>query len=235
MSGTVANAPVVIDHAEYAITAPSPDLIQYDESRSCVTFTVRPGDQAPYDRKRARPYERAELINLSAFPFGKPVTISYFQYIAPGSAATRPAIIGQIHNTGPADRPQPFAAMRVDGQSQYLVTYSGGGIHDPRKSTVRWSAPLVLGRWVHWTWQYTPSRTNTTLRIWRDGTPIFDAPLQLGGYTGPRGPYWQFGIYRSKDRTTMRVAYAAMRVRPGPPTIPPAVPPRPSCPVKPLP
>jgi hypothetical protein len=210
-------SPVIIDRTEYFISAPSADTIRHDERQSCTVFTVRPGDQAPYDRQRGRPYERAELISRAPFPFGKSATISFFQYIAPGSAATRPAIIGQIHNTGgQSERPQPFVAMRVNGGVQYIITHSGGERHAARKTAVRWSAPVVVGRWVHWVWEFTPDRVMTTLRIWRDGTAIFDAPLRLGSYDGPRGPYWQFGIYRSKDVKTMRVAYASVTMRPGP-------------------
>lgn len=216
MNHLPASVPVIINDAAYAITAPSPRLIQHDEHSSCTIFTVKPGDQAPYDRQRGRAYERAELINLSAFPFGKAETISYFQYIAPGSAATRPAIIGQIHNTTvPGSGPQPYVAMRVNGAFQYVVTNSGSGPEASRKSVVRWSAPVIFGRWILWTWQFTPDRIDTRLQIWRDGIPIFSAPVRLGGFTDPRGPYWQFGIYRAKDSTTMRVAYASVSIRPG--------------------
>lgn len=216
MNDVAADARMFIGGAPYAISAPSADLIQRDERSGCTIFTVRPGDQAPYDRQRGRPYERAELINLAALPYGKSALISYFQYIAPGSAASRPAIIGQIHNTAvPGSGPQPFVAMRVNGSTQYVATNSAGGKGASRKTTVRWSAPVVVGRWIHWVWQFRPDRSDTTVQIWRDGVAIFDAPVRLGGYTDPRGPYWQFGIYRSKDTTAMRVAYAAVSVRAG--------------------
>ncbi len=210
---------VVVGQTEYAVSAAAPENIQLAPDGACAVFTVRPGDVAPYDRIRRRPYERAEFINLKPFAFGEAQVISFMQYIAPGSAASgnRPAVIGQIHNTGgQTRRPQPFVAMQVVGTRQRIVTFSGGGEHQSRKSVAQWEAPVEAGRWTQWTWEFVPDRTETKLQVWRDGVQLFPAALELGGYDGPRGPYWQFGIYRSKDTTTMRVGYAEMTVRSGP-------------------
>ncbi len=207
---------VVIDQAEYAISAASPKTIQLGQEGACLVFTVRPGDVAPYDRIRSRGYERAELIRLRAFPFGETTTISFRQYIAPGSkaASNRPAIIGQIHNTGgQTARPQPFVAMQVVGEKQRIITFSGGGTQEVRKSAVRWEDPVVTGRWVDWIWAFKPDRTETSLQVWRDGVQLFPNALNLGGYDGPRGPYWQFGIYRPQDLSMMRVGYANVTTR----------------------
>ncbi|MFZ2981674.1 MAG: hypothetical protein WA085_11645, partial [Sphingobium sp.] len=96
----------IIGDAEYVYAASSRHAFRIDRRSSCVTMTVRPGDRASYDRARNRPFERAELLSRIALPFGRPATITYFQYIAPGSTASLPAIIGQVHNSAEAsERP----------------------------------------------------------------------------------------------------------------------------------
>lgn len=210
---------VIVGQAEYAVSAPSSENIRLAPGGGCAVFTVRPGDVAPYDRMRGRPHERAELIGLKPFTFGKVEVISFMQYIAPGSAASRdrPAVIGQIHNTGGQTKlPQPFVAMQMVGKRLRIVTFSGGKTLAAPKSVARWEVPVEVGRWIRWTWEFAPDRTETKLQVWRDGVPLFPAALNLGGYDGPRGPYWQFGIYRPKDMTAMRVGYADMTVREGP-------------------
>ncbi|WP_354957072.1 heparin lyase I family protein [Sphingobium sp. CECT 9361] len=201
-------------------------------------MTVRPGDRASYDRARNRPFERAELLSRIALPFGRPATITYFQYIAPGSTASLPAIIGQVHNSAEAsERPLPaIIAMEMNGGVQRILTHSVRerfALASP-KSMIRWSAPATLGRWVHWIWEVTPDPVAGHLRVWRNGIAIIDSTMPLG-YNDPRGPYWQFGIYRVQDRGVIRVAYSNMSVRLGPAgSVASTPPPPPRCTVPPL-
>ncbi|WP_395396233.1 heparin lyase I family protein [Novosphingobium sp. BL-8A] len=207
---------VIIDQAAYAVSAGSPRSVWREQDGACLIFTVRPGDVAHYDRVRKRPYERAEVISIRPFTFGETNTISFQQYIAPGSAASndRPAVIGQIHNTGgQTGHPQPFVAMQIIGERQRIITFSGGRTQDVRKSTAQWVGAVERGRWVRWVWEFKADRAETRFQAWRDGIQLFPSALNLGGYEGPRGPYWQFGIYRSKDLATMRVAYADVSLR----------------------
>ncbi|WP_419722965.1 heparin lyase I family protein [Sphingobium aquiterrae] len=223
--------------AEYVYAAPSRNAFRFDRRNGCVVMTVRPGDRAGYDRARGRPFERAELLSRFVLPFGRPTTIRYFQYIAPGSTANVPAIIGQLHNSAEAEeRPLPaIIAMQAQHGVQRILTHAVPERLAPKApvSMVRWSAPQTVGRWVHWIWEITPDPLSGHLRVWRDGASIVDAAMPLG-YNDPRGPYWQFGIYRVRDVGVMRVAYADVTIRPGAAGPIGETPPPPRCSVEPV-
>lgn len=204
----------------YLMNEPAPGAIRIDPDGGCVTVTLRPGDQASYDRVRRRPYERAELISRTPFAFGRTSRISFYQYIAPGSRTQVPTIIGQVHNSAEqGERPlPPIMAMELDRGVQRIVTRSVAEKYatamPPRM--IRWTAPATLGVWVHWEWDITPDPVRGHLRIRRDGVVLVDQDMPLG-YRDARGPYWQFGIYRPRDTSVVRVAYGGVRIAPGRP------------------
>ncbi|HYD15912.1 MAG TPA: heparin lyase I family protein [Hyphomicrobium sp.] len=188
----------------YAITTPFPGQFR---------FEVRPGDQWSVDRKSGTGAERAEL-SLDKDPVRIDVRyrVSYEIGIEQGAPADSTwLVLGQWHATeDKGDAPSsPPLAFELSGDDLVIYTQATS---EPRHTknpppVERARVPgIARDRWyrIEYDVLFNPSHGDLAVRI--DGQPVFAGEIPIG-YADAVGPYFKFGIYRSKSAERFAVRF----------------------------
>lgn len=185
-------------------------------------FELRPGDQWLGDQQNGRDSERAEVVVSGYMPLGRRYRVSYDMMIEPGlPVSSQWVVLGQWHaSEDPGDAySSPPLSFDLDGSDLVLNTLA-----EPRPYHVK-NPPgverariknLSRGAWHTISYDVAFDPIAGSLRAKIDGAIVFDGIIPLG-FNDLHGPYFKFGIYRSRARERMVARYRNIEIA----TIPP--------------
>ncbi|WP_221391321.1 heparin lyase I family protein [Dyadobacter sp. NIV53] len=179
-------------------------------------FQLRSGDQWASDAGKDK--ERAELYSLDKMPFSQDVWLSYAVRVAEGPAVTSKFChLGQFHATEDQNEVAsvPVLTFRFNGNDDLSVTTCANTAKIATTNTsgvVRYTGKLKRGIWVRNVLRIRFHHTNGQVEWWENGVKKLDLSGVGIGNNDTVGPYWKYGLYRTKSPETLTVEYANMEL-----------------------
>jgi|GEM_PF-5202537 len=198
-------------------------------------FEVRSGDIGDASNLVSN-NERSEIVVEAPLVPGKKESIFQFEeegwlgfsFMVETPITAEFAIVGQWHDyPEPEDvhmsPPLSFVCYpsRVEN-GRTVIPFAMATMFDPNLASpianpnykTRWSGSLVMGRYANIVLNFRASIKDTGfLRLWIDGELVANLENISFGFNNRTGfAYWQYGIYRKKDPTTMIAYYGNMEV-----------------------
>ncbi|WP_221392770.1 heparin lyase I family protein [Dyadobacter sp. NIV53] len=179
-------------------------------------FQLNSGDQWLSDLGKDK--ERSELYSLDKMPFNQDVWLSYAVRVEPGSPVTSKFChFGQFHATeDPGEAASvPILTFRFVGEDDLSITTCANT--DPfatynTTGVIRYKGKLPRGQWVRNVMRIRFSHDEGQLQWWENGVEMLNLSDVGIGNNDIVGPYWKFGIYRTKSEESLIVEYANMEL-----------------------
>ncbi|WP_221391319.1 heparin lyase I family protein [Dyadobacter sp. NIV53] len=204
---------------DYRVQSPNKDYsVSLAKNKSCqqYKFQLNSGDQWSSDAGKDK--ERSELYSLDKMPFNQDIWLSYAVKVAPGDAVTSKFChFGQFHATEDAGDAAsvPVLTFRFVGEDNLSITTCANTDKIATKNlagVIRYTGKLQRGVWVRNVMRIRFHHTNGQLQWWENGVEKLNL-INIGmGNNDTVGPYWKFGIYRTKSVETLMVDYANMEL-----------------------
>jgi hypothetical protein len=217
----VSSSVTVGGHEYERVAAQNPIAIQSLASNpKLFRFTARRGEKSRSDVASNSSVDRAELSGWAQpHALGADVWISYSQRVLPGAPITsRWCVIGQMHATtqaGDIGSSPPFALHFLPGNvfqvsTRYVAAVNH--VENPPETIVH-SERIERNRWYNHVFRLRFGYSgDAILQWWRDGVQMLNLSGISMGYNDPKGPYWQFGVYRKTSAEELSVEYRNVEV-----------------------
>ncbi len=197
------------DDATYAVTS--------QEGRE-FRFEVRPGDQWAGDRT-SNTNERAELsLDKSPVRMGVRYRVSYDMLVEQGPPVTSAWLVaGQWHATedkgdAPSSPPLAFELAGSDLVVYTQATTEARHTKNPAGIERARVPGIERDRWYHVDYDVRFDPREGELNVRLDGRTILSGAIPVG-YADAVGPYFKFGIYRSKGPEAVAIRYRNLTIR----------------------
>ncbi|WP_221392205.1 heparin lyase I family protein [Dyadobacter sp. NIV53] len=204
---------------DYRVQSPNKEYsVSLAKNKTCqlYKFQLNSGDQWSSDAGKDK--ERSELYSLTKMPFDQDVWLSYAVRVAPGAPVSSAFChLGQFHATEDSGEVAsvPVLTFRFKGENALQITTCANTEKIAKVNTtgvIRYNGTLQRGVWVRNVMRIRFSPTNGQLQWWENGVEKLNLSGVGIGNNDTVGPYWKFGIYRTRSVETLIAEYANMEL-----------------------